>query len=103
MSENPEEDLSEFDDAAEKVIELGNRLLEEDEEADEWEVASGLLAGAVQFWLFTRQPCNDYFCEQCSEISTAEQRLRKLVEETKELAEDSDYYHSPRDVNVGTA
>ncbi len=102
MSEAPEEELSEFDDAAERVIELGNRLMDVDD-IDEWEVASGLLAGAVQFWLYSRQPCSDPFCETCAEISTAEQRLRKMIEEAKQFAEDSDYFHSPRDTNVGTA
>lgn len=102
MSEAPEEELSEFDDAAERVIELGNRLMDV-EDVDEWEVASGLLAGAVQFWLYSRQPCSDPFCETCAEISTAEQRLRKMIEEAKQFAEDSDYFHSPRDTNVGTA
>ena len=48
-----------FDRAAESVIELGNRIMDQDSTADVWEVASGLLAGAVQFWLFSRQPCDD--------------------------------------------
>lgn len=92
-----------FDQAAESVIELGNRMLDRDSGADLWEVASGLLAGAVQFWLFSRQPCDDPFCESCAEVSTAERRLRKLVEEARQLAEDSDYYASPHDVNAGSA
>jgi hypothetical protein len=92
-----------FDVAAESVIELGNRLLDQDGSADLWEVASGLLAGAVQFWLFSRQPCEDAFCESCADVSSAERRVRKLVEEARQLAEDSDYYASPHDVNVGSA
>lgn len=92
-----------FDKAAENVVELGNRLLDQDSSAELWEVASGLLAGAIQFWLFSRQPCDDPFCESCAEVSTAERRLKKLVEEARQLAEDSDYYASPRDVNVGSA
>jgi len=98
-----EKTANDFDQAAEKIVELGNQLLDENEQADEWEVASGLLAGAIQFWLFTRQPCGDPSCDSCTEISTAEQRLRTLVEEVSQLAEESDYYHSPRDSNVGTA
>ena len=100
---SPEQEQSVFDEAAERAVELGNRLLDDNEDADTWDIASGLLAGAVQFWLYSRQPCGDPFCESCSEVSTAEQRLRKLVEEIRELAETSDYYHSPRDTNVGTA
>ncbi|MCC7330776.1 MAG: hypothetical protein IT484_11605 [Gammaproteobacteria bacterium] len=92
-----------FDQAAMDVVELGNRLLDEDGSADLWEVASGLLAGAIQFWLFSRQPCDDPFCESCAEVSTAERRLRKLVEEARQLAEDSDYYASPHDMNAGSA
>lgn len=92
-----------FDQAAESVVDLGNRLLERDGSADNWEVASGLLAGAIQFWLYSRQPCDDPFCESCAEVSTPERRLAKLVEEARELAEDSDYYTSPYDVHAGSA
>lgn len=94
---------TDFDSAAEQVVNLGNQILDQNEEADDWEVASGLLAGAIQFWLFSHQPCDDPMCEACDEIRTAQQRLRKLVDEATQLAEDSDYYHSPRDTNVGTA
>jgi hypothetical protein len=100
---SPDKDLTVFDQAAEQAIALGNRLMEEDAEADAWDVASGLLAGAVQFWLYARQPCGDPLCESCAEVGTAEQRLRQLLEETRQFAEESDYYHSPNDVNVGTA
>jgi len=96
-------DSGPFDEAAEKVVELGNRMLDQDATADLWEVASGLLAGAIQFWLFSRQPCDDPFCESCADVSTAERRLKRLMEEARELAEDSDYYASPHDVNVGSA
>jgi len=99
----PEDDLSEFDQAAERVVELGNQIMAELEDADSWDVASGLLAGAVQFWLYSRQPCGDPTCDSCADISTAAERLQKLIEETREYAEESDYYHSPRDTNVGTA
>jgi hypothetical protein len=92
-----------FDQAAESVIELGNRLMDQDSTADVWEVASGLLAGAVQFWLFSRQPCDDPFCESCADVSTAERRVKKMIEEARQLAEDSDYYASPHDVNAGSA
>lgn len=92
-----------FDEAASAVIELGNRMLDDEAGADPWEIASGLLAGAVQFWLYSRQPCDDPFCESCAEVSTAERRLARLVEEARRLAEDSDYYASPHDVNAGSA
>jgi len=98
-----EESRTHFDATAAQVIELGNHLLEQDGDADVWEVASGLLAGAIQFWLFSRQPCDDPFCEACAEISTAERRLKALMLEAGELAEESDYFQTPRDINVGSA
>lgn len=98
-----DQDLSDFDNAAEQIVTLGNRLLDRDEEADQWEVASGLLAGAVHFWLYARQPCGDPTCESCTEVDTAEKRLRKLIDEVTESAKESEYYHSPHDTNVGRA
>lgn len=92
-----------FDEAAKKAVELGNRLGDQDPEADLWDVADGLLAGAVQFWLYSRQPCGDPTCQSCSEVSTAAERLAELLREAREYAEDSEYYHSPHDTNVGRA
>jgi hypothetical protein len=92
-----------FDEAAKGAVELGNRLLEREQETDEWTVASGMLAGAIQFWLFSRQPCDDPLCEDCEEINTAEKRLALLLEEVREFAQESDYFHTPHDSNVGTA
>ncbi|MGE0080028.1 MAG: hypothetical protein AB7U81_01885 [Thiohalomonadaceae bacterium] len=91
-----------YDEAAREAVELGNQLLERDKDAL-WDVADGLLAGAIHFWLYARQPCGDPRCEDCAPISTAEQRLAELLQLTRELAEDSDYYHSPNDANVGRA
>jgi len=101
VSKNPV--ATPFNQAAMDVVELGNHLMEADADHDSWEIASGLLAGAIQFWLYSRQPCEDPFCEPCAEVSSAERRLRKLIEETRQLAEESDYFTSPHDVDVGTA
>lgn len=92
-----------FDDAAAQAVELGNRLLAGNPDADAWEVASGLLAGVVHFWLYSHQPCGDARCEDCAAVATAEQRLTMLLQEARQSAEESDYYHTPRDSNVGTA
>jgi hypothetical protein len=92
-----------FDTAATQAVDLGNRLADGDPNIESRDVASGLLAGAVQYWLYAYQPCGEAFCESCADLSTAEQRLRLLLEEVKQLAETSDYFHSPRDSNVGTA
>ena len=98
-----EDDNTIIDAAAEQVVELGNSMLEADDEADSWDVADGLLAGAVQFWLYSRQPCDDPRCENCAEVSTAELRMRKRIEETRGCAEESSYYATPFDMNGGRA
>ncbi len=98
-----EEDNTIIDNAAEQVVELGNRMLEADDDADSWDVADGLLAGAIQFWLYSRQPCDDPRCENCTEVSTADLRMRKLIEEARRCAEESSYYETPFDMNVGRA
>jgi hypothetical protein len=102
MMEFPDNNLS-YEQVAESIIELGNRMLETDESAEVLEVASGMLAGAVQFWLYSRQPCEDPFCQACVDISNAERRLQALLKETHNLAEESDYYVSVKDVIAGTA
>jgi hypothetical protein len=99
----PDEDVPLFDDAARAAVELGNRLLDENRDADPWDVASGLLAGAIQYWLYAHQPCADPYCESCAEVSTAEQRMKLLLDEIREFAEESDYFHNPTDSNAGTA
>jgi hypothetical protein len=91
-----------YDQVAESIVELGNRLLE-DESADVLEVASGIMAGAVQFWLYSRQPCEDPFCQVCVEISNPQLRIAALMRETRAVGEDSDYYCSINDVTTGTA
>jgi hypothetical protein len=91
-----------YDQVAETIVEMGNRMLE-DESADVWEVASGIMAGAVQFWLYSRQPCEDPLCQACADISSAERRLAVLLRETRAVGEESDYYCSVNDVMTGTA
>lgn len=92
-----------YDEAARQAVELGNRIADSDEEADLWDIADGLLAGAVQYWLFSRQPCGDPLCEDCAPLSTAEARLAELHRLIDEFAQDSEYYHAPTDSNVGRA
>jgi hypothetical protein len=92
-----------YDVAAREAVELGNRLADEDQEAHLWDLADGLLAGAIQYWLYARQPCGDPRCEECADVSTAEQRLAMLRQLTDEYARDSEYYHTPTDSNVGRA
>ena len=92
-----------YDEAARQSVEVANRLAEEDKEADLWDIADGLLAGAVHYWLYAHQPCGDPRCTDCSPVSTAEERLAELLRMTEQMARESDYYHSPNDTNVGRA
>jgi hypothetical protein len=102
MAQMLEKNLT-YDQVAETIVELGNRMIEEDESAEIWEVASGLMAGAIQFWLYSRQPCEDPLCHACEEISSPELRLESLLKEAHSLCEESEYYASANDVMTGTA
>jgi hypothetical protein len=92
-----------FSEAFGKAVDLGNRIADTDQKADIWDIADGLLAGAVQYWLYSRQPCSDPECEECLAISTAESRLEELRKLMRQFAEESEYFHSPTDRNVGRA
>ncbi|MDJ0870367.1 MAG: hypothetical protein QNJ87_01210 [Gammaproteobacteria bacterium] len=98
-----ETEHSVFDEAADQVIELGNRLADKDPQVHLWDIADGLLAGVIQYWLYTRQPCEDPDCEECAPVNTAERRLAALLQDAQRLAAESEYYHSPNDINVGRA
>jgi hypothetical protein len=92
-----------FDTTFEQTVQLGNRQAEDHEDADLWDIADGLLAGAIQFWLYSRQPCGDPRCEDCAAISTAEARYAEMRRLMRQFAEESEYFHSPQDANVGRA
>ena len=100
---NTETDPHVFDLAADQTVAVGNRLAEADPEADLWDIADGLLAGAVHFWLYARQPCDRLDCEDCAPLLTAEQRLAALLKMTEEMAREGDYFHTPNDRNAGRA
>ncbi len=92
-----------FSDAFDQAVELGNHIAEEDDDADVWDIADGLLAGAIQYWLFSRQPCGNPQCEDCLTVNTAETRLKEMLKLVGKHAQESEYYHSPSDANVGRA
>jgi hypothetical protein len=92
-----------FDHSFEQVVEFGNRQASDQPEAEVWDIADGLLAGAIQFWLYSRQPCGDPRCDDCAPVSTAEARMLELQRLIREYAEESEYFHSPSDSNVGRA
>lgn len=97
------EDITPYDEAASQAVELGNRLADADQQADVWDIADGLLAGAVQYWLYARQPCGESDCEDCAPLATAEMRLKELERLVEELARTSEYFHSPTDHGAGHA
>lgn len=103
MTTRDEEPQEVFEEVAEAVVELANGYGDTDDDVDPWEVAAGLLAGTVQFWLFSHQPCEETDCEDCAPVSTAQLRLKMLLDEVKEIAEASDYFHSPNDIDAGHA
>lgn len=92
-----------FEAAFQQSVEIGNRLATPENSADAWDVADGMLAGAIQYWLFSRQPCGDPMCTDCDAINTAEARMTQLRTLVEQFAVESDYYHAPTDVNVGRA
>ncbi|MEE4660954.1 MAG: hypothetical protein V2J89_10810 [Halieaceae bacterium] len=92
-----------YQTAATETVELANRLAADTPDNHPWDIADGLLAGAVHYWLYSRQPCGDPMCEDCSTVATADLRVAELKRLVEQLAQDSDYYHSPTDVNVGRA
>ncbi|HEV7163889.1 MAG: hypothetical protein ACHQAZ_02685 [Gammaproteobacteria bacterium] len=92
-----------FDDAARQVVELANQLAEENPDVDVWDIADGIMAGAVHYWLYSRQPCEDPMCADCAPTSTAELRKTELLKNVKLSAEESDYFHAPTDSNAAWA
>jgi hypothetical protein len=97
------DDLPPYNQAAARAVELGNQIADTDTDADLWDIADGLLAGAVQYWLYTRQPCGDPECQDCAPLATAEMRLQELQRLIEELARTSEYFHSSNDFGAGHA
>ncbi len=92
-----------YDEAAEQTIDLGNRLAERGDDTDLWDVADGILAGAIQYWLYSREPCGDPRCTDCEPYSTPELRLAEMLRFSEEMARESEYFHTPHDVMAGRA
>ncbi|MHB8453578.1 MAG: hypothetical protein ACYDDO_02540 [Acidiferrobacterales bacterium] len=103
MSDSETDSDETFGEAFHRTVDMGNRLANEAQEADIWDIADGVLAGALQYWLYSRQPCGDPRCEDCAPISTADGRFAVLQRLVKQLAEESEYFHSPSDINAGRA
>jgi hypothetical protein len=99
----PADSLDIQDSIAARIVDLANELVEENPDADRWDIADGILSGAVHWWLFANAPCGDPSCENCADVQTAELRMKILHELVTELAESSEYFHSPYDSNVARA
>lgn len=89
-----------FNNAADSVVELGNRLADENPDCDPWALADGLLAGAVHFWLYAHQPQD---IPNPDDMMSARERIEELVQQVMQSAEESEYLHSPNDNDVGRA
>lgn len=90
-----------FDEAGDNVVDLGNRLAEENPDADPWALADGLIAGAVHFWLYAHQPETPVAADD--DMMTARERVEELVNQVMQSAEESEYLHSAQDSDVGRA
>ncbi|MEE8118211.1 MAG: hypothetical protein V3T39_01505 [Gammaproteobacteria bacterium] len=103
MIKEPTLDSQFIEEAANELLDLANKLAEKYPQADVWDIADGFLAGAVDYWLFSRQPCGDLACAECAEVSSAELRMNAMRELTNEVAKESLYFHAPTDRNVARA
>jgi len=92
-----------YEDAADQVVELGNRIADANPDGDLWTVADGLVAGAVHYWLYAHQPEDGADPEDMEGLMTASQRIETLVALMRESAVDSEYLHSPNDLDAGRA
>lgn len=92
-----------FDEAADQVVDLANRLAEDNPDCDLWALADGIVAGAVHYWLYAHQPHGDAEDEEWAVIGTAVRRLKELTRLVRESAEESEYFHTPNDADVGRA
>jgi len=98
--QNPEET---FQDAYSRTVDVGNTIANEEVDSDAWNVADGMLAGALQFWLYSRQPCGDPLCEDCAALSTSAARMTELRKLVEHFTAESDYLHTPLDQDAGRA
>lgn len=91
------------DEAAREAVDLANRIADEHPQADLWDISDGMLMGAIHYWLYTRQPCEDPMCDECEPVSNPDQRLVELQRLVENFARESDYFHSAHDIRIGRA
>ena len=92
-----------YDKTARQAVDLANQIADEQPDADLWDISDGMLMGAIHYWLYTRQPCEDPMCEECEPVSNPEQRLEELHRLVDDFARESDYFQSANDIKIGRA
>ena len=92
-----------FDESADQVVDLGNEIADANPDGDLWAIADGLIAGAVHFWLYAHLPDEQADAEEMDGLMTANQRIEALLALLRESAMDSEYLHSPHDLDAGRA
>ncbi len=92
-----------YEETADQVVDLGNRIADANPEGDLWAIADGLIAGAVHYWLYAHQPESQAESDEMEGLLTADQRVETLIGLLRETAMDSEYLHSPNDLDAGRA
>lgn len=92
-----------YGEATSRVVDLANNMAEEQPDADLWDISDGLLVGAIHYWLYARQPCENPMCEDCEPVSNSDQRLEELHRMVDDFAKGSDYFQSAHDIKIGRA
>jgi hypothetical protein len=92
-----------YEEAADQVVDLGNKIADAHPEGDLWAIADGLIAGAVHYWLYAHQPDGETDSDDMEGMMTGNQRLESLIGLLRETAMDSEYLHSPNDHDAGRA
>ena len=88
---------------SDRLVDFANRLADDNPDIEYWEIAEGILSGAVHCWLYANHPCNDPSCEDCAGLRNARLRMQTLYDLVRQMAEVSEYYHSPNDDDVAHA
>ena len=88
---------------ADHLVAYANQIAADNPDADYWNIADGILSGAIHWWLYANAPCGNPQCEDCESIRNAEQRMITLNRLVTDMAQTSDYYHSPNDDDVAHA
>src|SRR5256714_8885365 len=88
-----------FDSAFTQAVDLGNRLADKDKDADLWDIADGLLAGAIPYWLYSPQPRGGARCPDRLPIRTAQGRLAQPESPLQPRPSRNEDFHTPNDAN----